>query len=256
MKVVIFCGGKGTRISEKSIDLPKPLLNIGDKPIIWHIMKIYSKFGYNDFILLTGFKGDIIKNYFANYSNYINDIEIVLQDNKINLLTKNNEEWNIKILNTGLETMTGGRLKFAEKYVDENFLLTYGDGVGNVDINKTIDFHLKKNKTITMTCAKEPTRFGIVKIKKDIVVNFTEKDQSSIEDINAGFFVVNKKIFNHKLHKNTIFEKDILRKLALKKEIAAFRHNGFWYGMDSARDNIFLNNLWKKNKAPWKIWKN
>ncbi len=256
MKVVIFCGGKGTRISEESIDLPKPLLNIGDKPILWHIMKIYSAYGHRDFILLTGFKGDIIKNYFMNYSYHINDIDINLKKNQIKLLTKRNEDWNIKILNTGLDTMTGGRLKFVKKYVGENFLLTYGDGVGNVNINKSISFHLENRKILTMTCVKEPTRFGIVDIKNNSVRRFTEKDQSSVEQINAGFFVVNKKIFEYDLHKKTVLEKDILKKLAIKNQISAFEHNDFWYGMDSARDNLFLNSLWKKNKAPWKIWKN
>ncbi len=254
MKVVIFCGGKGTRISEESINLPKPLLKIGNKPILWHIMKIYSSFGFNKFILLTGFKGDLIKRYFLDYAYDSNDINIQTKEKKVKLLTNKNLDWDITILNTGEETMTGGRLNYAKKYVGENFLLTYGDGVGNIDINKSIKFHLKMKKTITMTCVKEPTRFGAVEIKNNIITRFEEKDISSYKQINAGFFVVNKKIFDLDLKKNTIFEKNVLKSLANRNELAAFNHNDFWYGMDSARDNIYLNSLWKKNKAPWKIW--
>jgi len=256
VKVVIFCGGKGTRISEESIDLPKPLLNIGGKPILWHIMKSYSNYGYNEFVLLTGHKGNMIKDYFVNYNLNINDLSIDLSNNSIDVITAKSEDWKITILNTGIDTMTGGRLKYAEQHVGENFLLTYGDGVSNVDIDKLIKLHLKQKKIITMTTVKEPTRFGIVKVKNNTVINFSEKDQSSFELINAGFFVVNNKIFKNKLNENTILERDVLKKLAIKKQIASYNHEGFWYGMDSARDNIHLNELWNKNKAPWKTWKN
>ena len=256
MKVVILCGGKGTRISEESLKIPKPLFEIGQRPIIWHIMKTYSYYGYNDFILLTGYKSELIKDYFLNLKFLQNDFEIDLSDNSITYLSKNFEKWRVKILFTGIETQTGGRLRYLSNYVDNNFLLTYGDGISDINISKSIKDHLKSKKLITMTCVKEPTRFGVVKLNKNKIVGFKEKDQSKTEYINGGFFVINKKILKLIKKDNCIFEKDILPKLVKKDEINAFVHNGFWYAMDTARDNIYLNSLWEKNKAQWKIWKN
>ena len=246
MQAVILAGGKGTRISEETLIKPKPLIEIGNKPIIWHIMKIYSNHGIKDFLLCTGYKGEMIKQYFANYLKNNSDIEINIKSNSIKFLNKNNEDWNIKIIDTGQNTNTGGRIKKVEKYLDDNFFLTYGDGVSTINISKSLKFHLKHKKISTMTVVKQPGRFGAVKLRKNgDIEKFLEKPYGDEGWINGGFFVFNKKILKY-LNKNSILEKKPLETLAKISELKSFKHDGFWYSLDSLRDKFVLEEYYKK----------
>ena len=235
MKLVIFAGGLGTRISEETDYIPKPMVKIGNKPILWHIIKYYSFFGFSDFIICGGYKINIIKNYFRKF--------------------KKNKFFNIKIVNTGKNSNTGERLKRIKKYINDTFCLTYGDGLSNVNIGKLVKFH-KKNKLIaTLTAVKPIPHFGKLIFKGNKINKFLEKNQNKENWINGGFFVCEKKIFNYLNKKNTIFESDVLSLLAKKKELAGYKHKNFWYCMDTLRDKRYLNSLWLSKKAPWKIWK-
>ena len=237
MKLVIFAGGYGTRISEESDYIPKPMVKIGKKPILWHIIKYYSVFGFSEFIICGGYKVEVIKKYFQN--------------NK----AKFKKSWDIKIVNTGKNANTGERLKRIEKYLDNTFCLTYGDGLSNVNIKKLVQFH-KKNKPIaTLTTVKPTPHFGKIQFKGNKVTKFFEKDQKKENWINAGFFVCEKEIFKYLNKKNSIFESHVLPVLAKRKKLLAFKHRNFWYCMDTLRDKRHLNNLWFSKKAPWKIWK-
>jgi glucose-1-phosphate cytidylyltransferase len=236
MKLVIFAGGFGTRISEESDYIPKPMVKIGKKPILWHIIKYYSVFGFSNFIICGGYKIEVLKEYFKN--------------NK----AKFEKSWNIKIVNTGKNSNTGERLKRIEKYLDNTFCLTYGDGLSNVNIKKLVQFH-KKNKTIaTLTTVKPIPHFGKIQFKGNKVTKFFEKDQKKENWINAGFFVCEKEIFKYLNKKNSIFETDVLPVLAKRKKLLAYKHKKFWYCMDTLRDKRHLNNLWISKRAPWKIW--
>ena len=236
MKLVIFAGGYGTRISEESDYIPKPMVKIGKKPILWHIIKYYSVFGFSNFIICGGYKIEVLKEYFKN--------------NK----AKFEKSWNIKIVNTGKNSNTGERLKRIEKYLDNTFCLTYGDGLSNVNIKKLVQFH-KKNKTIaTLTAVKPIPHFGKIQFKGNKVTKFFEKDQKKENWINAGFFVCEKEIFKYLNKKNSIFETHVLPVLAKRKKLLAYKHKSFWYCMDTLRDKRYLNNLWVSKKAPWKIW--
>lgn len=257
MKVVILAGGFGSRISEESIDRPKPLIEIDEKPILWHIMKIYSHYGYNDFIICCGYKGHMIKNYFQNFLYNNADIKIDLESQKTTILNKNKEKWNIILADTGQESLTGKRIKMIKKYVkdDENFLMTYGDGVGNINIKKLVKFHLKSKKLATLTAVKPLGRYGILKFnKKNLVESFQEKPKGDGSWINGGFYVLNKKIFNV-IEGNTSWESKPLMKLLQKKQLIAFSHKGFWKALDTVSDKNYLNNLIKSKSAPWKMWK-
>ena len=236
MKLVIFAGGYGTRISEESDYIPKPMVKIGKKPILWHIIKYYSVFGFSNFIICGGYKIEVLKEYFKN--------------NK----AKFEKSWNIKIVNTGKNSNTGERLKRIEKYLNNTFCLTYGDGLSNVNIKKLVQFH-KKNKTIaTLTTVKPIPHFGKIQFKGNKVTKFFEKDQKKENWINAGFFVCEKEIFKYLNKKNSIFETDVLPVLAKRKKLLAYKHKKFWYCMDTLRDKRHLNNLWISKRAPWKIW--
>ena len=236
MKLVIFAGGYGTRISEESDYIPKPMVKIGKKPILWHIIKYYSVFGFSNFIICGGYKIEVLKEYFKN--------------NK----AKFEKSWNIKIVNTGKNSNTGERLKRIEKYLDNTFCLTYGDGLSNVNIKKLVQFH-KKNKTIaTLTTVKPIPHFGKIQFKGNKVTKFFEKDQKKENWINAGFFVCEKEIFKYLNKKNSIFETHVLPVLAKRKKLLAYKHKSFWYCMDTLRDKRHLNNLWVSKRAPWKIW--
>ena len=236
MELVIFAGGLGTRISEETDYVPKPMVKIGKKPILWHIIKYYSVFGFSKFIICGGYKIKIIQNYFKNFKNKKNS-------------------FNIKIINTGNNSNTGERLRRVKKYVGKSFCLTYGDGLSNVNIGKLIKFH-KKNKLIaTLTAVKPPPHFGKLIFKGNKVYKFLEKNQKKENWINGGFIVCEKKIFNYLNKKNLIFESDVLSYLANNKKLAAYKHKDFWYCMDTLRDKRYLNNLWLSKKAPWKIWK-
>jgi glucose-1-phosphate cytidylyltransferase len=257
MKAVILAGGFGTRLSEETTLKPKPMVEIANKPIIWHLMKFFSHYGVNDFVICAGYKSEYIKNYFANFFLSNSDIQVNLNQNTVRILNKQKEDWKIDIIDTGKNTMTGGRLKRVEQYIgDDDFYFTYGDGLSDVDLNKLLKFH-KSNKSIaTLTAVKTPERFGKLSINNEtnIVESFKEKPQNLNEWINGGFFVLSKKVFNFIEDDETIFEKHTLEKISEKGMLSAFKHEGFWYAMDKLSDKKYLEERWNTNKAPWKVW--
>ena len=256
MKLVILAGGRGTRISEETLVKPKPLVEIGGLPIIWHIMKIYSHFGFNDFVICCGYKGYMIKEYFSNYGLHTSDTTIDLKNKTIKVHKKTTEKWKVTLINTGEETMTGGRILRIKNYVGNNFCLTYGDGLANVNIKKLINFHKVNKKIGTVTVVQPVARFGRVELdKNNMVKKFLEKTQGDNSGwINGGFFVFNKKIFKYLKNDQTIFEKEPLENLSKDKELSAYKHKGFWQPMDTLREKEHLEELWQSNKAPWKLW--
>lgn len=259
MKVLILAGGYGTRLSEETELRPKPMVEIGGKPILWHIMKIYSHYGFNDFVILLGFKGYYIKEYFANYFLHQSDVCIDIKSGKMEILNNTSEPWKVTLLDTGLNTMTGGRIKRAEKIVGNNpFMLTYGDGVADIDINQLIDFHKSHGKLITMTSSQPEGRFGALKIEHDNKVSsFLEKPKGDGGWINAGFFVCEPGVFSYITEGDaTIFEQSPLQNLAKDGELFTYKHEGFWKPMDTLRDKQELQKLWDSGKAPWKVWDN
>ncbi len=259
MKTLLLAGGFGTRLSEETENKPKPMITIGGKPILWHIMKLYAHYGHNDFVVLLGYKGYIIKEYFLNYFYHQSDITIDIAENSVEILNNKSEDWKITLLDTGLHTMTGGRILRARDVVgNEPFMLTYGDGVGNVDIKKLLDFHNNHGKSVTMTTVQPEGRFGGVGFAENDmkVEHFMEKPKGDGGWINAGFFVCEPKVFDYiREGDSTIFEREPLENLAQKGELYAFKHHGFWKPMDTLRDNVQLNEMWEDNKALWKIWK-
>ena len=257
MKVVILAGGLGTRISEETDLRPKPMIEIGGKPILWHIMKIYSSFGYNDFIICCGYKGYFIKEYFANYFLHQADVTLDLQKNSLEVHQSKAEPWKITMVDTGINTMTGGRIKQIKKYIDGTFLLTYGDGVGNVDIKALIDFHRKNNKKATVTVVQPSGRFGSIQFDNNDEVKvfaFQEKPKGDGAWINGGFFVCEPEVFNEIDDDKTIWERIPLENLAAKGELVAYRHYGFWRPMDTLRDKTDLEEMWNSGDAKWKLW--
>lgn len=256
MKAVILVGGYGTRIGEETHLKPKPMVEIGEKPILWHIMKIYSHYGINDFILCLGYKGYKIKEYFSNYYLHNCDITFDLGTGDQVVLRDNTEPWRITLVDTGIDTMTGGRIKRIQKYVDkETFCLTYGDGVSDVNLGKLIDFHQDKGRYATLTAIQAAGRFGSLELESNIVTCFEEKPKGESSWINGGFFVLDPKIFDFiEDDTHTFWEKEPLQNLALKGQLAAFKHYGFWSPMDTLRDKLFLDKLWKSGEAPWKVW--
>ena len=257
MKAVILAGGYGTRISEESHNKPKPMILIGGKPILWHIMKMYSSHGVNDFIICCGYKGYMIKEYFSNYFLHTSDITFDLSDNSIEFHNKRSESWKVTLVDTGEATMTGGRIKRIQDYVrnEELFFLTYGDGVSNVDISKLHEFHLLHGKKATVTAVTPPGRFGVLDItKENQVKNFKEKPSGDLGRINGGFFALSPEIIDLIDDDKTIFEGQPLEDLANEGELMAFNHNDFWQPMDTLRDMQKLENLWNSGNAPWKTW--
>ncbi len=260
MKVIILAGGLGTRISEETSVRPKPMVEIGDRPILWHIMKIYSHYGFNDFVILCGYKGYVIKEFFANYLRHRSDMFIDVVKNEITYLNNHAEPWKISLIDTGSETMTGGRIKRVKEYLgNETFLLTYGDGVSNVNIKDLVNFHKKQEALVTLTAVQPPGRFGAFNLPVDAhtVSNFREKPQgdgSSTAWINSGFFVVEPEAIDFIEGDQTSWEKKPLEEIAARGKLAAYRHTGFWQPMDTLRDKQLLENLWINNNAPWKIW--
>jgi len=257
MKVVILAGGFGTRISEESHLKPKPMIEIGDKPILWHIMKIYSHYGYNDFIICCGYKGYVIKEYFADYYLHCSDVTFdFTDDNKMIIHNNVAEPWKVTIVDTGLQTHTGGRIKRIEKYVNgESFMLTYGDGVSDVDISKLVKFHKDNNKIATLTAIQPGGRFGVLDIDdNNSIQNFAEKRKEDGGWINGGFMVLEPKIFDYIDGDDVIFEAAPMEKLAKHDEINAYKHLGFWQCMDTQRDKALLDDLWRGDKALWKVW--
>ncbi len=256
MKVVILAGGFGTRISEESRLRPKPMVEIGGKPILWHIMKIYSHYGLNDFIICLGYKGYLIKEYFSNYFLHNSNVTIDLNDNTTKIHNHNNEPWKITLVDTGENTMTGGRLKQVKNLIgDEIFCFTYGDGVGDININKLIEFHKVHKKLATVTAVKPEGRFGSLSIgDKNNVLDFNEKDNETSSWINAGFFVLSPKVIDYIDNDTSVWEEEPLNRLVSEKQIEAFRHENFWRPMDTLRDKDYLEKLLKENSAPWVKW--
>ena len=256
MKVVLLAGGIGSRLSEETYLKPKPLVEIGNMPIIWHIMMIYSHHGFNEFIICCGYKGYLIKEYFANYFLHLSDVEIDVSKNSVNILNKKlKRNWKITLVDTGESTQTGGRIKKVKKYLNSTFLMTYGDGLSNVNINKLLHFHKKNKSLATMTVVNPPSRFGSVQLKKNLVTKFSEKPIISNSWINGGYFVLEPKIFDYIRNENTIWEKEPLQNLSKNKKLNAYLHKDFWQPMDTLRDRNFLNDLWNSGNAPWKLWK-
>ena len=256
MKTLILAGGYGTRISEESQLKPKPMIEIGGKPILWHIMKLYSKFGHNEFIILLGYKGYVIKEYFINYFYHQSDITIDIKSNNINIHNTNAEPWKITLLDTGLNTQTGGRIKQAEKFINnEPFMLTYGDGVSNININDLTNFHKNHGKLITMSSTQPEGRFGALNIDKDNkITQFLEKPKGDGSWVNIGFFVCEPNVLNYLSNdSNCIFERAPLENLAKDNELYTFQHTGFWKCMDTLRDKQQLEKMWQ-NKPEWKVW--
>ena len=252
MKVVILCGGKGTRMREETEYRPKPLVEIGGKPILWHIMKSYSSYGFNDFILCVGYKGEMIKQYFMDMYWRNNDFTLHFNgDRKIDYHTKEEENWNITIINTGIETMTGGRLKQVEKYIDDKeFMFTYGDGLSNVNILELLEFHRKKGKIGTLTGVNPTSTFGVMEAKDGIVNSFKEKPILN-DRINGGFMVFNKDIFKYLGREDCFFEQEPIKNLAKDKQLAVYEHNGFWTAIDTFKDVEVVNKLWDKGEHLW-----
>lgn len=258
MKVVIFAGGLGTRISEETEIKPKPMVEIGGKPILWHIMKIYSHYGYNDFIICLGYKGYAIKEYFMHYYMHNSDMTIELGNNKVDVHYTNSESFKVTLVDTGLETKTAGRLKRVQSYIgEEDFMLTYGDGVADIDIRKLVDYHKKHGKVATVTAIQPEAKFGGMELSdQNEVINFKEKPKGDGKWINGGFFVLKPEVFNY-LGENCdgiMWEDTPLENLAQQQQMNAYKHYGFWKCMDALRDKLELELLWKSNKAKWKIW--
>lgn len=257
MKAIILAGGHGTRLSEETYLKPKPLVEIGTKPILWHIMKIYSSHGINDFIICCGYKGFMIKEFFANYFLHQSDVTFDMKQNKMKVHQNESEPWTVTLIDTGETTMTGGRLKRIKKYIknEDNFCFTYGDGVGDIDITKLIKFHKKHAKEATVTATRPPGRYGILKLgQNDMVLNFKEKVDGDGSWINGGFFVLKPSVIDLIKNDSVSWESEPLTNLAKKNQLVAFKHEGFWQPMDTLRDKIMLNEIWNKGHAPWKMW--
>ena len=256
MKAVILAGGLGTRLSEETSTRPKPMVEIGGKPILWHIMKMYSSHGINDFVICCGYKGYVIKEYFANYFLHMSDVTIDMRSNQMNVHQKRAEPWSVTLVDTGDESMTGGRLGRVAQYVKDEkaFCFTYGDGVGDIDISATIAFHEKHGKDATLTATYPPGRFGALDIRNGKVESFKEKPKGDGAMINGGFFVLSPKVFKHIKGDDTTWEQEPLMQLAADGQLMAYEHQGFWQPMDTLRDKHLLESLWAKGTAPWKTW--
>jgi len=255
LKAVILAGGYGSRISEETHLKPKPMIEIGGKPILWHIMKTYASHGINEFVICCGYKGFIVKEYFANYFLHMSDVTFDMKNNSMEVHHKFVEPWKVTLVDTGLDTMTGGRLKRIKEYVgNERFCFTYGDGVSDVDISKLIEFH-KQSKTIaTITAVQPPGRFGTLDITKTKITNFNEKPAGDGNWINGGFFILEPSVFEYLKDDTTVWEREPLEKLAKENQLSAFKHTGFWQPLDTLRDKNYLDELWNSDKAFWKNW--
>ncbi len=256
MKVVLLAGGLGTRLAEETSIRPKPMVEIGGMPILWHIMKTYSHYGFNDFIICLGYKGYIIKEYFANYFLHKSDVTLNLKDNSMKVHDSQAEPWTITLIDTGVNSMTGGRIKRIEQHVgNEPFLLTYGDGVGDIDIAKSVEFHKQQNRYCTVTAVQPGGRFGALNIDASLnVTSFMEKPKGDGSWINGGYFVCQPEVFSYIKDEATLWEKEPMEKLALENQLCAYKHEGFWKPMDTLRDKTDLENEWNSGNARWKVW--
>lgn len=258
MKVVILAGGFGTRITEESHLKPKPMIGIGERPMLWHIMKEYSHYGFNDFIICLGYKGYVIKEYFSNYFLYTSDVTFDLTKNEMTVHDNFAEPWKVTLVDTGLNTMTGGRIKRIQKYVgNEPFLLTYGDGVSDVNIKELVDFHKAQRKLATITTIHAGQRFGVLDINENNeIVSFREKNDEDGSVINGGYMVLEPEVFNYIKGDDTVFEREPLENLAKDRQLSSYYHKGFWKCMDTLRDKNQLEKMWEEGQAPWKVWEN
>ena len=255
MKAVILAGGLGSRISEETHLKPKPMIEIGGKPVLWHIMKGYSAHGINDFVICCGYKGYVIKEYFANYFLHMSDVTFDMQNNKMEVHQQSAEPWRVTLVDTGEKTMTGGRLRRVRDYLgDEDFCFTYGDGVSNVNITELITFHRKQKKLATLTGIQPPGRFGVLNLKGESVASFEEKPHGEGAWINGGFFVLSPKVIDLIENDATVWEREPMESLAHDGQLSAYLHSGFWHAMDTLRDRNHLEELWQSGKAPWKVW--
>lgn len=256
MKAVILAGGLGTRLSEETSTRPKPMVDIGGMPILWHIMKIYSAHGVNDFVICCGYKGYVIKEYFANYFLHMSDVTFNMRDNTMEVHNKRAESWSVTLVDTGEDSMTGGRLGRVADYVkhEEAFFFTYGDGVGDIDITASLAFHRRHGKAATLTATYPPGRFGALDIRQGQVLNFKEKPKGDGAMINGGFFVLSPKVLDYLVDDSTVWEQEPLMQLAEEGQLMAYEHQGFWQPMDTLRDKNHLEELWQSGAAPWKMW--
>jgi glucose-1-phosphate cytidylyltransferase len=256
MKAIILAGGYGTRISEETQNRPKPMVEIGGKPILWHIMKIYSHYGIREFVICLGFKGYVIKEYFANYCLHTSDVTFDLRNNQLITHERNTEDWRVTLVDTGQETQTGGRIRRVARYLHESepFCMTYGDGVGDVDIAKLLEFHSGHGRMATVTATSAPGRFGALRMQGMAVEGFQEKPVGDGAWINGGFFVLSPRVLKYIDGDSTVWERDPLERLAADGELAAYKHGGFWQPMDTLREKNQLEALWESGKAPWKVW--
>lgn len=256
MKAVILAGGLGTRLNEETDTKPKPMVEIGGKPILWHIMKIYSAHGISDFIICLGYKGYAIKEYFANYFLHVSNVTFDLAKNDMVVHQHNAEPWKVTLVDTGDSTMTGGRLKNVRSYLDnEDFCFTYGDGLGDVDIGELIKLHKSEGALATLTAVQPPGRFGAIKTDKNKIVGFQEKPEGDGGWVNGGFFILSPKVIDYIADETTVWEASPMENLAENGELSAYFHHGFWQPMDTLREKKYLEDLWKSDKAPWRIWK-
>jgi glucose-1-phosphate cytidylyltransferase len=256
MKAVILAGGLGTRLSEETSIKPKPMVEIGGRPVLWHIMKIYSAYGINEFIICCGYKGYVIKEYFANYFLHMSDVTFDMRFNQMNVHCGYAEPWRVTLVDTGDQTMTGGRLKRVKEHIGkETFCFTYGDGVSDVNIRDLIDFHKQQKTLATLTATRPVGRFGALSLKEENrVTSFREKEDGDGAWINGGYFVLEPEVIDYIEDDSTVWEKDPLEKLAIIDQLAAYKHSGFWQPMDTLRDKNYLEDLWHSGKAPWKVW--
>lgn len=255
MKAVILAGGLGTRISEETSVRPKPMVEIGGKPVLWHILKIYSAYGINDFIICLGYKGYMIKEYFANYYLHMSDVTFDMQQNRMEVHHNSAEPWRVTLVDTGEHTMTGGRLRRVRHHLgDEDFCFTYGDGLSDVDITRLVALHRKQGTLATLTAAQPPGRFGALNLDNNKIRSFQEKPQGDGGWINGGFFVLSPKVIDYIEGDDTVWEREPLERLALQGELSAYTHTGFWQPLDTLRDKVFLEGLWSGGAAPWKVW--
>ena len=257
MKVVILCGGFGTRLREETEFRPKPMVEVGGRPILWHIMKNFAHHGFTDFVLCLGYKGEVIKNYFLNYERLNSDLTVELGTGKIDLYNQHDEDgWRITMVNTGLHTMTGARVKRVEKYIeDDYFILTYGDGLTDLDMNQLVKFHKSRNKIGTVTGVSPPSRYGEMAIVGDGVVSFREKPQTQDSRISGGYFVFSREFFKYLSEDEAcVLEREPIERLVAEGQLAVYSYNGFWQCMDTYRDYVYLGELWNKGRAPWKVW--
>ncbi len=256
MKVLILAGGYGTRLSEQTDSIPKPMVNIGGRPIIWHIMKIYSHFGFNEFVILLGYKGNVIKEFFANYYLHHSNVTFDMTNNQMQIHTNTSEPWKVTLLETGMDTQTGGRIKRAAPYIEnDTFMVTYGDGVADVNLAELFKFHKNHGKSITLTSVQPDERYGLIQMSPEgRVDSFMEKPKDDRSWINGGFFVCEPSVLDYIENDETIFERSPLENLARNGELFAYKHLGFWRAMDTLRDERYLNKLWDENNAKWKLW--